>query len=144
VRREAGKAFADGIEDTDIKVQLLLGGKKTEEEALKQAVLLATKPRKTSARTFWESPHPGEETKDNSRAVAVGSRATSRATSLTKRREKTNKDAGDETTDAEVTNGSRREGTNGTQETNERPHEEMTDPRETRMCCGKGGSRLTL
>jgi hypothetical protein len=29
VRREVGKAFADGVEDPNIKIQLLLGGEKT-------------------------------------------------------------------------------------------------------------------
>jgi peptide subunit release factor 1 (eRF1) len=49
IRREAGKAFADGVKDPDIKIQLLLGGEKTVNEALWQAVLLATRPH----RTFW-------------------------------------------------------------------------------------------
>jgi hypothetical protein len=52
VRKEAGKAFADGLEDTDIKIQLLLGGEKTVNEALRQAlelqaVFLAARPQKT-------------------------------------------------------------------------------------------------
>jgi hypothetical protein len=60
IRREAGKAFTDRIEDPDIKVQLLLGGEKTVNEALRQvlklqAVLLATRTHKKSARTFWRS-----------------------------------------------------------------------------------------
>jgi hypothetical protein len=33
--REAGKAFADGVEDPDIKIQLLLGGDKTVNKALR-------------------------------------------------------------------------------------------------------------
>jgi hypothetical protein len=53
VRREAGKAFADGVEDPDIKIQLLLGGKKTLRQALElNAVFLAAKPQKTSASVF--------------------------------------------------------------------------------------------
>jgi hypothetical protein len=60
IRREAGKTFADGVQDPDIKIQLLLGGEKTLNEALRQAmelqdVLLAARPHKTSARTFWGS-----------------------------------------------------------------------------------------
>jgi hypothetical protein len=34
VAREAGKAFTYGIRDADIKIQLLLGGEKTVNEAL--------------------------------------------------------------------------------------------------------------
>jgi hypothetical protein len=37
IRREAGKAFTDGVEDPDIKIQLLLGGEKTVNEALRQS-----------------------------------------------------------------------------------------------------------
>jgi hypothetical protein len=61
IRMEVGKVFANGIEDTTIKIQLLLvGGEKTVNEALRQAlelqaVLLATRPHKTSARTFHGS-----------------------------------------------------------------------------------------
>jgi hypothetical protein len=52
IRREAGKAFADGVKDPDIKIQLLLGGEKTVNEALWQAlelraVLLAARPHRT-------------------------------------------------------------------------------------------------
>jgi hypothetical protein len=57
IRREAGKTFADKVEDTAIKIQLLLGGHQTVNEGLwqaleLQAVLLATRPHKKSARTF--------------------------------------------------------------------------------------------
>jgi hypothetical protein len=57
VRREAGKAFTDGVEDPNIKIRLFLRGKKTVNEALRQtlelnAVFLEAKPQKTSARTF--------------------------------------------------------------------------------------------
>jgi hypothetical protein len=40
VAREAGKAFTYGIRDADIKIQLLLGGEKTVNEALRQALEL--------------------------------------------------------------------------------------------------------
>jgi hypothetical protein len=57
VRREAGKALTDRVEDPTIKIQLFLGGKKTVNGALKQAlelnaVLLAAKTQKMSARIF--------------------------------------------------------------------------------------------
>jgi hypothetical protein len=56
VAREAGKAFAYGIRDTDIKIQLLLGGEKTVNEALRQAlelqaVLVAARPYENNANT---------------------------------------------------------------------------------------------
>jgi hypothetical protein len=38
IRGEAGKTFADGVEDPDVKIQLLLGGEKTVNEALRQAL----------------------------------------------------------------------------------------------------------
>jgi hypothetical protein len=58
--REAGKAFADGVEDHKIKVALLIGGEKTVNEAFRQAlelqaVFLATRSHKTSTNTFWGS-----------------------------------------------------------------------------------------
>jgi hypothetical protein len=69
IRREAGKAFADSIEDLAVKIQLLLGGEKKVNEALQQAlelqaVLLAPRPHKMRARTFWGSrlSPPGKET----------------------------------------------------------------------------------
>jgi hypothetical protein len=40
IKREAGCAFVDGIGDTDIKIKLLLGGEKTVNEALRQALEL--------------------------------------------------------------------------------------------------------
>jgi hypothetical protein len=51
-RRGAGKALADGVKDPAIKIQLMLGGEKTVNEALRQdielqAVLLAAKPHRT-------------------------------------------------------------------------------------------------
>jgi hypothetical protein len=36
VRREAGQAFADGLQDLAVNIQLLLGGKKTVNEALRE------------------------------------------------------------------------------------------------------------
>jgi hypothetical protein len=58
--REAGKAFVFGVEDPDIKIQLLLGGEKMVNEALRQAlelhvVLIAARSQKTSTKTFWGS-----------------------------------------------------------------------------------------
>jgi hypothetical protein len=40
VRREEGKAFDDKLEDTDTKIQLSLGGKKTTKEIFTEALLL--------------------------------------------------------------------------------------------------------
>jgi hypothetical protein len=63
IRREAGKAFADGLGDTVIKIQLLLGGERMVNAALRQAlelqaVILSVKPHKTSTITFWRSRLP--------------------------------------------------------------------------------------
>jgi hypothetical protein len=56
MRREAGKVFADGVEDHKIKVALLIGGEKKVNEALRQAleqaVFLAARSHKTSTKTF--------------------------------------------------------------------------------------------
>jgi hypothetical protein len=59
VRKEAGRAFTDRVEDPDIKIQLLLG-EKTVNKALRQAlelqaVFLAARPRKTLWRN-WSPP----------------------------------------------------------------------------------------
>jgi hypothetical protein len=59
-RREAGKAFADGVEDPVIEIYLPLGGEKAMNKALgqafePQAVLLVARPQKLSFRTFWGS-----------------------------------------------------------------------------------------
>jgi hypothetical protein len=53
-RREAGCAFVDGVGDADIRIKLLLGGEKTVNEALRQAlelqaVSLAARPQNNSA-----------------------------------------------------------------------------------------------
>jgi hypothetical protein len=60
IRREAGKAFMDTVEDPDIKMPLLIGGQKTVTEALReplelQVVLLAARPQKMSTKSFWGS-----------------------------------------------------------------------------------------
>jgi hypothetical protein len=43
IRREVGKASANRVEDLTIKIQLLLGGEKTANEALRQPMLLAAR-----------------------------------------------------------------------------------------------------
>jgi hypothetical protein len=68
IRRAAGKAFADGVEDPAIIIQLLLEEEMVNEtlrQALKlQAVLLATRPHKTSTRTFWGNRMPSTRRRD--------------------------------------------------------------------------------
>jgi hypothetical protein len=54
IRREAGKAFVDGIEDYEIKIRLLLGGEKTLSDVLRQAlelhaVLIAARSQKSNS-----------------------------------------------------------------------------------------------
>jgi hypothetical protein len=61
LRSKAGKAIAEGVEDPNIKIYLLLGGQKKVNEPLRhvlklQAVLLADRPpQETSTRIFWGS-----------------------------------------------------------------------------------------
>lgn len=74
IRREADKVFADGVEDPDIKIQLLLGGQKTVDEALRralelQAILLATRPHKMSTMTFWEIRSPPTQQRDARKSI---------------------------------------------------------------------------
>jgi hypothetical protein len=85
IMREAGKAFADRVEDHEIKVALLIGGEKTVIEALRQAlelqaIFLAARSHKTSTKTFWgsQSPPPDKGTQGNQNAGAVENRTTSR------------------------------------------------------------------
>jgi hypothetical protein len=57
IRREAGRAYAYGVKDLDIKIQLLLGGEKTVNEALGQAlelqaVLVAARPHQNNTNTY--------------------------------------------------------------------------------------------
>jgi hypothetical protein len=69
MKREAGKAFTDGVEDQDIKISLLIGGEKTVNEALRQAlelqaVFLAARLHKTSTKTLWRSRSPPTRRRD--------------------------------------------------------------------------------
>jgi hypothetical protein len=96
IQNAAGKAYADGIEDSTLKIQLLLGGEKMVNEALRQAlelqaVLLAATPPKARPRKFWgsQSPPPSEDTQDEWHAGAVESQATSRVAALMEGRQKT-------------------------------------------------------
>jgi hypothetical protein len=71
IRREAVKAFVDGIEDYGGKIRLLLGGEKTLSEALLQAlelqaVLIAARSqRSNNGASSWtrSPPHPTERRK---------------------------------------------------------------------------------
>jgi hypothetical protein len=70
VRRKAGKAFVNGMEDTDVKIQLLVGGEKSVNEALRQAlelqaVFLAARPGKTP----WGNRSPQTRQRDHRQAV---------------------------------------------------------------------------
>jgi hypothetical protein len=70
VRKEAGRAFTDGVEDPDIKIQLLLGGEKAVNEALRRAlelqtVFLAARPRKT----LWRNRSPPTKQGDHRQSV---------------------------------------------------------------------------
>jgi hypothetical protein len=70
VRKEAGRAFTDGVEDPDIKIQLLLGGENSVNEALRQAlelqaVFLAARPRKT----LWRNTSPPTRREDHRQSM---------------------------------------------------------------------------
>jgi hypothetical protein len=63
IGREAAKAFAYGVEDPDIKIKLLLGGEKTVNKALRQAlevqaVLVAARHHKNNSKTYRGAHHP--------------------------------------------------------------------------------------
>jgi hypothetical protein len=78
VWREAGKAFAYRVEDPNIKIELLLGGENTINEALRQAlelqaVLVAARPHKNSTKTYQGSQSPTEEMQSNRDAGAIES-----------------------------------------------------------------------
>jgi hypothetical protein len=69
VWREAGRAFAYGVADPDIKIQLLLRAEKTVNEALRwalelQAVLVAARPQKNYAKK-----HQGKWQPSNNREM---------------------------------------------------------------------------
>jgi hypothetical protein len=85
IRREAGKAFTDWLEDHKIKVALLMEGEEAANEALRQAlelqaVFLAARSHKTSTKTFWGSRSPPLEKgkQGNRNAGAVKNRITLR------------------------------------------------------------------
>jgi hypothetical protein len=67
VWRKAGRAFAYEVADPDIKIQLLLGGEKMVNEALRharelQAVLVVVRPQKNYAKTHRGiGSHPTDE-----------------------------------------------------------------------------------
>jgi hypothetical protein len=61
--------LADGVEDPDMKIHLLLGEEKTVNESLRQAlelqaVLLAARLHKTSGWTVWGSLSPPSRRRD--------------------------------------------------------------------------------
>jgi hypothetical protein len=123
IRREAGTAFADGVEDPAIKLQLLLGGGKTVNEALRQAVLLAARPHKTNATVFWESrspPPPGRRDPRRSACCSCGQPGHFRGSCPYGGCQKTTTGAGNVTKGLRKTQRNRREGPNGDQEIIER------------------------
>jgi hypothetical protein len=69
IRREAGKTFVYRVQDPDIKIQLLLGGEKTVNEALRQAlelqaILVATRPHKNNTKTYCGNRSPPTRRRD--------------------------------------------------------------------------------
>jgi hypothetical protein len=69
IRSEAGRAFACGVKDPDINIELLLGGEKTVNEALRQAlelqaVLVAARPHQNNTNTYRGNGSPPTRRKD--------------------------------------------------------------------------------
>jgi hypothetical protein len=67
IRNEAGKAFADGVEDPAIKIQPFLGGEMTMNEIIRQALelqvmILASRPQKRAPgdSVLADRPHRGK------------------------------------------------------------------------------------
>jgi hypothetical protein len=63
IKRESGKAFSYGVQDPDIKIQLLLGGKKMVSEALRKAlelhaVMVAARPHQNTPKTYRGNRSP--------------------------------------------------------------------------------------
>jgi hypothetical protein len=79
IRRGAGKAFTDRVEDPAIKIQLLLGGQKALNKALRQTLELQAMPQKrVPGHSGGADRHqPGKGTKDDRQAGAVRSQANS-------------------------------------------------------------------
>jgi hypothetical protein len=109
VRRQADKAFADGVdvEDPAIKIQMLLGGEETVNKAIRHALkLLAVRAQKNECQDILggaESPQPGKKTNENWRAGAVESQSTCGVTGLTGGRQKTMTSVGNEKKDLQNT-----------------------------------------
>jgi hypothetical protein len=91
IGREAANAFTHGVDDHDIKIQLLLGGEKTIIEAPRkaielQAVLVAVRPPNSNSTPYGgnrSTPH-GNGTRNNPDAGTVENRATSKLIAATK------------------------------------------------------------
>jgi hypothetical protein len=83
IRREAGKVSAYGVKDSDIKIELLLGGEKMVNEGLREAVLIDARLHQNNTKVYWgnRSPPPTyKKTHYNQGAGATGNQATLRVT----------------------------------------------------------------
>jgi hypothetical protein len=63
IRRVAGRAFVYGVKNPDIKIQLLLGGERTVNEALRKAVelqviLVGARPHQNNTNIYRGNPSP--------------------------------------------------------------------------------------
>jgi hypothetical protein len=123
IGREAGKAFAYGVHDPDIKIQLLLGGEKTVNEALRQALELQAVPDPTKITQRYvggaSHPPPGKETQSNQDAGAVENQATSKVIATTEGKQKITS-VRNEKANHQETSGNCRKGRNGDQVTTEK------------------------
>jgi hypothetical protein len=77
IGRQARKAFECGVEDADIKIQLLLGGAKMAKEALgealeQQAVLVAARPQKNNTKIYRGYRSPPTRRRDTKQSGCCG------------------------------------------------------------------------
>jgi hypothetical protein len=86
---EAWKAFSYWVRDTDIQIQLLLGGEKTVSGALKKAqelhaVMVAAGPQQNTHKTYRGNRSPLDRRKDAHRRCAgvVGNQVTSKIVAM--------------------------------------------------------------
>jgi hypothetical protein len=142
--REAGKISAYSVDDPDIKIQLFLGGEKTVNEALRQAleiqaVFVAARPHKNNTNIYrgTDRPPPDDETQNNQNAEAVENRATSRVTAPMKGRLIMSGVKNMKIGQAE-TRGNHQEGRNGDQVTTKKRTGGVANNREPARAGGEG------
>jgi hypothetical protein len=144
IRREAGRPFAYGVKDPDIRIQILLGGEKTVNEALRQelelqTVLVAARPHQNDTNTYRgkRSPPPDEKMHNNQNAGVVENKAILRVIAPTEEKQRITRGRNGKL-DHQETNRNRREDRNGDQVTTQKQVGTITNCRETGEAGGTG------